>query len=155
MRNAVAPLFAVGLITAFIASSAACANGSSDDPGTAVNATDPDSGASTQPASGGNNGGGNNNNNTTDSGSGGGNTGTDSGSGGNTGTDSGGGGAVDSGGGGGTTMDMCDTNPNSIAGAAYLVAYFKLPDPTMVPCPCMAGQCCFNNGVYPAACLKK
>lgn len=152
MRNPVSALFAVGLITAFVA----CANGSSDDPSTDTNGTDPntDSGVGTNPASnGGGGGGGGGNNNTTDSGSGGGNTGTDSGGGG-TGTDSGGGGAVDSGG-GGTTMDQCDTNPNSIAGAAYLVAYFKLADPTAVPCPCSVGQCCFNNSVYPAACLKK
>ncbi len=151
MRNPVAALFAVGLITAFVA----CANGSSDDPSTDTNGTDPnvDSGVGTQPANNGGGGDGNNNN-TTDSGSGGGNTGTDSGGGG-TGTDSGGGSTGTDSGGGGTTMDQCDTNPNSIAGAAYTFAYTKLADPTAVPCPCVVGQCCYDNHVWPAACLKK
>lgn len=149
MRNAASPLFAVALITAFVA----CANGSSDDPSTDVNGTDPDSGVSTKPASnGGGNNGGDNNANGVDSGGGGGNTGKDSGSGGG-GTDSGGGG-TDSGG-GGTSVDQCDTSPNTLAGAAYTVAYTKLADPTLVPCPCLVGQCCYDNHVWPAACIKK
>ena len=130
MRNAVSSIFAAGLITALVA----CANGSSDNPSTDVNGTDPDSGVGTKPA--------NNNNGDTDSG-GGGNTGTDSG-GGNTGTDSGG---------GNTNTDKCSTS--GAVGAAYLSEYFKLSDPTTVPCPCAATECCYDNGVYPAACVKK
>jgi len=43
----------------------------------------------------------------------------------------------------------------TIAGIAYTAAYTKLADPLAVPCPCVVGQCCYNNGVWPAACLKK
>ena len=148
MRNAVSSIFAAGLITALVA----CANGSSDNPSTDVNGTDPDSGVGTKPA--------NNNNGDTDSGgggntgtdSGGGNTGTDSG-GGNTNTDSGGGNTGTDSGGGNTNTDKCSTS--GAVGAAYLSEYFKLSDPTTVPCPCAATECCYDNGVYPAACVKK
>ncbi len=150
MRNVVSSLFAVGLITAFVA----CANGSSDNPSSDVNGTDPDSGVGTQPAN-------NNNNGDADSG-GGGNTGMDSG-GGNTGTDSGGGNTgMDSGGGntgtdsgGGTNADKCPTS--GATGFIYFTRYGNLTDPTTAPCPCMSNQCCYDPGnpLAPAACVTK
>ena len=67
-----------------------------------------------------------------------------------TGTDSGGGGGVDSG--GGTTGDECPTTGAS--GAVYFIEYGNLPDPTAVPCPCAANQCCYPGLIGPA-CVKK